>query len=150
MISSREKLLKSIEEPITRLLQFTGNEPAVFENQTFLELVTEQLGKKIDFSQISNVFSFIAGTLGELLIAFFSVSFITFFFLKDENMFREVVILLVPTEMEKKVTHILDSISHLLRRYFIGLLFEVFMVMLLVTIGLTIVGRTSISEPTKT
>jgi predicted PurR-regulated permease PerM len=34
----------------------------------------------------------------------------------------------------------MDSVSHLLRRYFIGLLFEVFMVMLLNTIGLSIVG----------
>ena len=48
--------------------------------------------------------------------------------------------LLVPTNLEVKVSHILDSISTLLRRYFIGLLFEVFMVMLLVTVGLTVVG----------
>src|SRR5690606_27255759 len=33
-----------------------------------------------------------------------------------------------------------DSISNLLRRYSIGLLAEIFMVMLLVTIGLTLVG----------
>ena len=55
-------------------------------------------------------------------------------------MFREFIILLVPTNIETKVIHILDSISFLLRRYFIGLVFEVFMVMLLDTIGLTIVG----------
>lgn len=135
-----DALLKSIEDPLTRLLQFTNADPLVIENKSFLDLATEQLSKKIDLSQISNVFGFVAGTLGDLLIAFFSVSFITFFFLKDEKMFRGTIILLAPTEMETKVTHILDSISVLLRRYFIGLLFEVFMVMLLDTIGLTIVG----------
>lgn len=133
-------VLNSIEEPIIQFLRFFSKDPLAFENQTFLDVVTENIGNKIDFSQLSNVFAVIAGTIGELLIGFFSVSFITFFFLKEETMFREVIILLVPTSYETKVAHILDSISYLLRRYFIGLTFEVFMVMLLVTIGLTIVG----------
>jgi predicted PurR-regulated permease PerM len=133
-------VLDSIEEPLLRLSQIFNKDPLPIEDQNFLNIVTENLGAKIDFSQVSNWFGLVAGTIGELLIAFFSVSFITFFFLKDENMFREFIILLVPTNIEIKVTHILDSISYLLRRYFIGLVFEVFMVMLLDTIGLTIVG----------
>jgi predicted PurR-regulated permease PerM len=55
-------------------------------------------------------------------------------------MFRNGVLLLVPTEFEEKVEKILTSISYLLRRYFIGLLFEVFLVMLLDTIGMIIIG----------
>lgn len=135
-----ETLLKSIEEPLTQLLVFVNGDKSVSESQTFMDLVTQQLGAKFDFSQLSNIFGFIAGTLGELLIALFSVSFITFFFLKEENMFRDGILLIVPTEMEEKVAHIMSSISHLLRRYFIGLLFEVIMVMLLDTLGLSIVG----------
>ncbi len=133
-------LITSIEEPISRLWELTGSNPLSAEDKTFMDVLSEQLSSQIDVSQLSNIFGFIAGTLGELLIAFFSVSFITFFFLKEKNMFREGILLIVPTEMEEKVGHILDSISHLLRRYFIGLLFEVFMVMLLDTFGLTIIG----------
>ncbi len=133
-------VLNSIEEPITRSMQFLGKDPVAFENQTFMDIVTERIADKIDFSQLTTLFASVAGTVGELLIGFFSVSFITFFFLKEETMFREVVILLVPTKLEAKVNHIIDSISYLLRRYFIGLIFEVSMVMLLVTIGLSIVG----------
>uniref|UniRef100_UPI0032171797 AI-2E family transporter n=1 Tax=uncultured Draconibacterium sp. TaxID=1573823 RepID=UPI0032171797 len=133
-------VLDSIEEPLWQLSQIFHKDPLAISDQNFLDIVTENLGAKIDFSQVSNWFGVVAGTIGEVLIGFFSVSFITFFFLKDETMFREFVILLVPTNIEKKVTHILDSISYLLRRYFIGLIFEVFMVMLLDTIGLTIVG----------
>lgn len=55
-------------------------------------------------------------------------------------MVREGILLLVPTEIEEKVAHILNSISYLLRRYFVGIILEVFMVMLLDTIGLTLVG----------
>ncbi len=133
-------VLNSIEEPILRFLHFFSKDPIIYENHTFLDVFTENVGKKIDLSQLSSFVGVVAGTIGELLIGFFSVSFITFFFLKDETMFREIVLLLVPTGYEEKVAHILTSISYLLRRYFIGLILEVFMVMLLVTIGLTIVG----------
>ena len=135
-----ETVLNSAEEPITRFLQRFKENPVVFDEKTFMDIITESIADKIDFSQLSDLFAVIAATVGELLIGFFAVSFITFFFLKEENMVREVIILLVPTNYETKVNHILKSISYLLRRYFIGLLFEVFMVMLLVTIGLTIVG----------
>lgn len=134
------QVLDSIEEPLLNLTNIFSKDPIAIEEQNFLDIITENLGAQIDFSQVSNWFGLIAGTIGEVLIAFFSVSFITFFFLKDETMFREFVILLVPTNLEEKVTHIFDSISYLLRRYFIGLLFEVFMVMVLDTLGLTIVG----------
>ncbi len=133
-------VLDSIEEPLLKLLYFFSKDDVAIESQNFLDVITENLGAQIDFSEVSDWFGLIAGTIGELLIGFFSVSFITFFFLKDENMFREFILLLVPTNLESNVTNIFSSISYLLRRYFIGLLFEVFMVMLLDTIGLTIVG----------
>ena len=133
-------VLQSTEEPIIEFLQLFSSEPVVLNDQTFFDIVTENVGERINFSEISDLFGVIAGTIGEVLIGFFSVSFITFFFLKESNMFREGIILLVPTDYETKAKHILDSSSYLLRRYFIGILFEVFMVMLLVTIGLSVVG----------
>lgn len=134
------QVIDSIGDPIIRFMQSYSRSPEALENQSFFDIVAENVGNKIDFSQLSSLFGILAGTIGELLIGFFAVSFITFFFLKEEDMFRNMLMLLVPTNLELKVSHILDSISTLLRRYFIGLLFEVFMVMLLVTIGLSIVG----------
>jgi predicted PurR-regulated permease PerM len=135
-----EMFISSVEVPLSRLMQFFHKEPVLLEEQTFLDVLIQQLSTRFDFSQLTNIFTLIAGILGDFLIAFFSVSFITFFFLKEEKMFREGILLIVPTELETKVSRILDSISYLLRRYFIGILLEVFMVMLLNTIGLTIVG----------
>jgi len=86
------------------------------------------------------VVDFVAGTVGELFIGFFAVSFITFFFLKDSTMFRDGILLLVPTDMEEKVGKILDSISYLLRRYFLGIVLEMILVGSLYTLGLTLIG----------
>lgn len=134
------QVIDSIGDPIIKFVHSVNPNSAELENQSFFDIVSQKIGDKIDFSGLSDLVTILASALGELLIACFSVSFITFFFLKEENMFREIIILLVPTDLEVKVGHILDSISGLLRRYFIGLLLEIFMVMLLVTIGLTIVG----------
>jgi predicted PurR-regulated permease PerM len=135
-----EAVINSIEEPLTKLLKLSGDETLVLENKTFMDVLTERLSSKIDLSGLSNIFAYVAGTIGDLLIAAFSISFITVFFLKEKSMFREGVLLIVPTEFEEIVSHILDSISYLLRRYFLGIILEVFMVGLLDTIGLTIIG----------
>ena len=132
-------MLKVVEQPIQDLMTLLGRDVPVDANG-FSNMLKEQLGEIVDVSQLSNVFSFIAGTVGELLIAFFSVSFITFFFLQEENMFRDGILLLIPSDYEEKVAKILHSVYYLLRRYFIGLLFEVTIVGTLVCLGLTIVG----------
>lgn len=133
-------VLDSIGDPIIRFMQSFSHGPVVLESQSLFDIFSKNIADKVDLSQLSNIIGVIAGAVGSLLIACFSVSFITFFFLKEETMLRDVIILLIPTNFESKVAHILDSISNLLRRYFIGLLLEITMVMLLVTIGLTIVG----------
>jgi predicted PurR-regulated permease PerM len=135
-----EAFLNSIEEPLSKLMRLSGNEPLLVEDKTFYDILVEQLTTKINLSKLPDIFAFVAGTIGELFIGFFSVSFITFFFLKEKSMVKEGILLLVPTNMEEKVSHILESISYLLRRYFIGIILEVFMVMLLDTVGLKLVG----------
>ncbi|MDD4143123.1 MAG: AI-2E family transporter [Prolixibacteraceae bacterium] len=135
-----DAVINSIEEPLTRLLKLSGDDSLVLENKTFMDVFSEKLSSKIDLSGLSNIFVYVAGTIGDLLIAAFSISFITFFFLKEKSMFREGILLIVPTEFEEKVAHILDSISYLLRRYFLGIILEVLMVGLLDTIGLSIIG----------
>ncbi len=138
-----KSLLEYFEEPVTKVIKLTGGEPFLVEGKTFSDILIEQLSAKIDFSRLTDVFAVVAGTLGQFFIGFFSVSFITFFFLREKNMFKEAILLIVPTEIEERVTHILDSVSHLLRRYFVGIVLEVFMIMLLVSIGLILVGLNS-------
>jgi predicted PurR-regulated permease PerM len=129
-----------IEKPLSQWMHLIGKDEGASGNAQLMELLRGQLGENISFSRLTDVFGAVAGTLGEMFILFFAVSFITFFFLKDEHMFRDGILLFVPSDYEERALHILSSIHNLLRRYFIGLIFEVTMVGLLVTIGLLIVG----------
>ncbi|MCL1821297.1 MAG: AI-2E family transporter [Prolixibacteraceae bacterium] len=136
-----DSVFQQLEEMFSRLINITKKQqPDYMSDRSLFEIVIESLGDKLNFKGIANILAQLVGIIGELAIAFFAVSFITFFFLKDENMFRNIILMLVPTNMEEKTSNIMNSISKLLRRYFIGILCEVTLVGLLVTIGLTIVG----------
>ena len=135
-----DTVFAQLQEPLSKIIRFANKESATIDNQTFFEILLEQMADKLNMSGISNTVGYIIGLLGDAVITFFAVSFITFFFLKDEGMFRAGILLLVPSDFEEKTGNILNSITRLLRRYFTGLMFEVFMVGLLVTIGLNISG----------
>ena len=69
------------------------------------------------------------------VIAIFSVSFITFFFLKEEGLFYAMVTSVFPEHYHGNITRALDSVTVLLARYFTGILSE----SLLLTIAVTLV-----------
>ena len=78
--------------------------------------------------------------MGNLLIAVFSITFITFFFLKDQQLFFESILMWVPDKYVENVTRALYSIKRLLTRYFIGIVIQSTCIMILITIGMTIAG----------
>jgi predicted PurR-regulated permease PerM len=95
---------------------------------------------KINFNFIPNFLNTILGTLSSLGVGLGSVLFITFFFLKDRLMFIVGAKKLIPNSHEDQILNSLEKINHLLSRYFIGLLIQLFIVFLLYLIVLFIFG----------
>jgi len=85
---------------------------------------------------LGNIFSF----AGSFFIGLFSVIFIAFFFLKEEKMFENMILATVPVKHHEAVRNVLEDSKALLKRYFIGLVFELLGVMTVITIGLWIFG----------
>ncbi len=75
-----------------------------------------------------------------VVLAFFAISFLTFFLLREDRLISEYVVTLFPKDKEKEFRHALDSVKHLLRRYFVGILLQSFGILTLITLGMTIVG----------
>ena len=94
----------------------------------------------LDFEQVRQFFSSLAGFLGGVFIAAFSISFITFFFLKEEGLLIGGILLFVPQKHEEGIRHALLSIRYLLRRYFLGILIQTTLVGAIVTVGFSILG----------
>lgn len=131
---------QSLEEPIQKLESLVAKYSADGESFNLKAVIVDNITSFVKISDVSSIFGSVAGTLGNIFIALFSISFITFFFLKDSSLFTGGVVVLVPAKHEEGVNHVLDSIKSLLMRYFVGLFFEVILVGFLVTMGLTIVG----------
>jgi predicted PurR-regulated permease PerM len=98
------------------------------------------LTSKINFNFIPNFLNAILGTISSFGIGLASVLFITFFFLKDRLLFISGAKKLIPDSQEDKILNSVHKINHLLSRYFIGLLLQLFIVFLLYLIVLFIFG----------
>ncbi len=79
-------------------------------------------------------------TAGNVLVTFASVTFILFFFLKENDLFLHILHAFVPNELEPKVRHAVQKSSEMLVRYFGGLVTQVFVFSVVVTILLLIFG----------
>jgi len=72
--------------------------------------------------------------------ALFAISFITFFLLREDKLITGYIITIIPENKVEAFRHALESIKHLLRRYFVGILLQMTGILTLVTLGMTIVG----------
>lgn len=136
-----ELVIKNLEGPIAKIeaLMVKYNIGANSE-QSVDQVLTEKFMSLLSVSMLSDFFGSIAGILGNIFIAAFSISFITFFFLKDRGLLSEGILLFVPDKFVERTSNILLSIKKLLTRYFIGIFVQISGIITLVSTGLTIVG----------
>lgn len=80
------------------------------------------------------------------IIGAFSVSFITFFFLRESGLFNEGVTILFPSKYEANVRRALESSTNLLSRYFIGLIIESTIKLIVVAVALELMLSLSVSD----
>jgi predicted PurR-regulated permease PerM len=99
-----------------------------------------KLTSKINFNFIPNFLNAVLGTISSFGIGLASVLFITFFFLKDRLLFISGAKKLIPDTHEEQILNSIHKINHLLSRYFIGLVLQLFIVFILYLIVLLIFG----------
>jgi predicted PurR-regulated permease PerM len=129
-------ILKALQEPIDKLVLWLQAHNIRFAgNQSLEDYVNEQVVYAFNISAVSNLFGTLFGFLSEVSIAFFAISFITFFFLRDQTLFYKAVMSATPTRYEEKVKNIINDSRVLLTRYFIGICIQTMLIMLCVTIG---------------
>ncbi|MBF4487511.1 MULTISPECIES: AI-2E family transporter [unclassified Flavobacterium] len=95
----------------------------------------------IDFSYFTVFLNSILGFLADMGMGLVSVFFITFFFLKDQDSFKETARKILPDNNEDKIINSITKINHFLTRYFIGLLLQLTVVFILYLIVLMIFGN---------
>lgn len=135
-----EVIAESLKEPISSMEQFMHTYNLGAEDQSIETYFQEKILSLVNSTQISSLVNDIIGFTGDVFIAVFSVSFISFFFLKETAMLHSIILTITPSGYEDKVDKILSSLKRLLTRYFIGVVIEVLLVGSLIGIGLSILG----------
>ncbi len=134
-------VLSSIEEPILYLQHYVQDRFALPASDFSInDMLVKWIGDNIDIATLNGAFSSVVGVMLSLVIAFFSISFITFFFLKDDNLFLVMVTSIFPDKYAQSVERAMNSVSYLLSRYFVGLLCESAMIATAVSVVMICFG----------
>lgn len=112
----------------------------VSSDESLEDLLQKSLTGYFNPGGIADFFAGAIFVAGNLLIGIFSVMFISFFFLKEEGLFGRVVMSLVSKPYRPKMAHALDEISSLLSRYFTGILLQITIITIIVTVSLNLLG----------
>ena len=130
--------LEQLEETVQDLLNqsndfFLSNGINIIEEIKQYDLIES-------INVIPNFLNTIVGTIGTLSIGLFSVAFITFFLMRDTQIMENSIYVLTDKKSETKLRKSLETIKHLLSRYFIGLVFQITILFIFYSIILMIFG----------
>lgn len=129
-------LQQSIEDLYMQIIRFFQ----LNEIEVKASLKDFNLLSKIDYSVIPNFLNSIISGLGSFSIGLFSVLFISFFFLKDSQLFENGILMFIPDSKESRWKNSTTKIKDLLSRYFLGLILQILILFVIYTIVLLIFG----------
>ncbi len=120
--------------------QYIGASPASVNDMLQNSEVGKTILERLDVGFIPNLLNSFLDVLSATSIGLFSVLFISFFFLKDSKLFQNGLLMFVPNDRETGTVKSIAKINTLLSRYFLGLVLQIFILFVIYTIVLLVVG----------
>lgn len=145
-VTNIESAAKSIAVPLSDLNTYLRTYfPALGSGFRLEVAIGEEVQKIVNISGFSSLIGSAASLISSFGVGIFSVVFISFFFIKDDGLFTDIICALVPDRLEQTTEKAISDIGHLLSRYFTGVTIEIFGVALLNFLGLWLVARLGIN-----
>ena len=133
--------------PLDRINDWiVGLFPGLGANFDLIGLLVNKLKEVTNLTNVTAVISSVTSIVSGIAVGLFSIVFISYFFIRDEKLFRKIVLSLVPDRLEEKVGKAIADIERLLSRYFVGLLIEMFGVALIDFLGLWLIARLGVNN----
>lgn len=134
------QLQESLSEPLSKFQDLLVQLRIIAPDQDIVTLIGTQFESMLHFPVFSDLFTDLLSLTSTLLIGVFSIIFMTFFFLKDDHLFYDGIMILIPSRYKDQTSKSLTSIRELLSRYFIGLMVEMIFMITMLSVTLTILG----------
>lgn len=145
-LTSIEGAASQISGPLARLNEtLRSTFPSLGHNFRIEMAVMTEIQKLFDVSRVSSLIGSATSFISSFGVGLFSIVFISFFFIKDDDLFTKIVTALVPDKHEENAAAAISDIGYLLSRYFIGVLLEVTGVALINFLGLWTIARLGIN-----
>lgn len=136
-----EILNNKISVPIDNIRNFLYSLGLLDQEKSNLsQFIVNKFLVTFNVSNIQNAFSKFLSTIIDIIVAVFVITFIAFFFLKDDKLFVRTILKFVPVQYQTEVKHVMVCISKMLMRYFSGVVVDMTIVFTLITTGMLIVG----------
>lgn len=137
---SLEEWITKLRHPIDMLGNWLFEKKFIAQPKDFENFLFQEVDHWFKPEMITQFFSSLLAFTGDFLVAFFSILFISFFFLKDDQLFLRALQSIVKSENEEKVKTIVVRSTYLLSRYFTGVLIQVSIITIILFLGLSILG----------
>lgn len=135
-----DSLSQNLRETMIWLEQAMHTTGLLKREQTLVAFINENIENLINLDRVSKFLNNILAFAGSLFVGVFSIVFITFFLLKEDHLITKIALLIVPEKYHIETKNIFNESKYLLSRYFIGISIEVFSMITLISLGLTIFG----------
>ena len=119
--------------------------PSLGSDFDIFTLLTDKMKELTSFENVTGLIGSVTSIVSSTVVALFSVIFISFFFIKDRELFTNIVTSLVSDRIEESVGRTINEIEQLLSRYFVGLIVEMCGVAIIDLIGLWLIARLGFS-----
>ena len=113
--------------------------PTMDKGFTIEQMLMEKIRTIFSFSLFTDAFNSVTSFIINTFVSIFTIVFVTFFFLKDNSTFPNMILIFVPDKYEENTRRAISSINALLIRYFTGISIEAIFITIINTLGLHLI-----------
>ena len=129
-----DKLKINIETIVEEIVTYFSLDNSFWQEQ----FSVDNLFQNVNFGLLPELLNQTLELLGGFTIGLFSVVFILFFFLRDSHLQDRIILALVNDKISSRVEKSIDKTKNLLSRYFLGLLLQITILMVVYSIILAV------------
>jgi len=135
-----ELISDALNEPLQKFDQFFRSFKIIGNDETISSRLLKEFVSITTFDRFSKLFSSVFNLVTEVVVALLSVSFITYFFLREKHLFSSMVLFFTPKPYKEEAQLILYESKVLLRRYLSGLVIDLSCVFVLISACMMVFG----------
>jgi predicted PurR-regulated permease PerM len=127
-----------LEQEMTQFSNLLAN--LGIDSQAELQKINQSLQHFASVEAISGAVQGVLGSIGNVIIGLFSIAFISFFLIREQELAHTFIDYITPKKHHNKVDIIVPQIKRIVTRYSFGILLQITAIFTLLSIGMTLIG----------